>query len=77
MATTTTKQYQIRGFHCSGCADNLGRSLARLEGVVKAEADYDQAMVEVRFDPDRVGDDVIHTQISSAGFEPVALPRKG
>ncbi len=71
MATTTTRQYQIRGFHCSGCADNLGRSLARLEGVVKADADYDQAMVEVRFDPERVGDEDVHAQIRANGFEPV------
>ncbi|HZD23217.1 MAG TPA: heavy-metal-associated domain-containing protein [Acidimicrobiia bacterium] len=72
MATTTTKQFQISGFHCSGCADNLGASLTRLEGVIRADADYDQAMVEVRFDPERVGDDDIHRQIRTAGFEPVA-----
>jgi len=71
MTTTTTKQYQIRGFHCSGCADNLGRSLARLEGVIKADADYDHAVVQVRFDPERVSDDDIHTQIRASGFEPV------
>jgi copper chaperone CopZ len=70
MATTTTKQYQIRGFHCSGCADNLGRALAGLDGVIKADADYDQAVVRVRFDPERVGDDAIHTQIRASGFEP-------
>lgn len=72
MATTTTRQYQISGFHCSGCANNLGKSLARLEGVVKADADYDQALVEVRFDPARIDDDAIHTQIRASGFEPVA-----
>ena len=71
MATTTTRQYQIRGFHCSGCADNLGRSLLRLEGVVKADPDYDQAMVEVRLDPERVSDDDIHIQIRASGFEPI------
>ena len=72
MASTTTKQYLISGFHCSGCADNLGASLSRLEGVIRADAHYDQATVEVRFDPDRVGDDDIHRQIRSAGFEPEA-----
>lgn len=71
MATTTTRKYAIRGFHCSGCADNLGRSLNRLEGVIKAEADYDQAMVEVRLDPERVSDDDIHAQVRAAGFEPI------
>jgi len=73
MATTTTKQYQISGFHCSGCADNLGDSLARLEGVIKADADYDGAAVEVRFDPERVSDDDIHTQIRASGFELVEV----
>lgn len=73
MATTTTRQYRISGFHCSGCADNLGSSLARLEGVVKADADYDQAMVEVRLDPERVSDDDIHGQIRASGFEPVGV----
>ncbi|MGH3452326.1 MAG: heavy-metal-associated domain-containing protein [Haloechinothrix sp.] len=72
MATTTTKQYRISGFHCSGCADNLGASLSRLEGVSKAEADYERATVEVRFDPERVGEDDIHSRIRAAGFEPVA-----
>jgi copper chaperone CopZ len=42
-----------------------------LEGVIRADADYDQAMVEVRFDPERVGDDAIHTQVRASGFEPV------
>jgi len=68
---TTTKKYRIGGFHCSGCADNLGGSLARLEGVIRAEADYDQAIVEVRFDPERISDDDIHTRIRASGFEPV------
>lgn len=72
MASMTTRQYRIDGFHCNGCADNLGRALARLEGVIKAEADYDQAIVQVRFDPDWVTDHDIHTQIRTAGFEPLS-----
>lgn len=72
MSTTSTKQYEIRGFHCSGCADNLGRTLSRMEGVIRADADYDRAVVEVRFDPERVGETDIHGQIRSAGFEPVS-----
>jgi copper chaperone CopZ len=46
-------------------------SLARLEGVIRADADYDQARVKVRFDPERVGDDDIFTQIRASGFAPV------
>lgn len=67
--TVTTKTYGIQGFHCSGCADNLGRSLGNLEGVVRARADYDQARVAVRFDSDRVTDDDIRERINASGFE--------
>lgn len=72
MATTTTKQYQVSGFHCSGCANNLAQSLSRLEGVIKVDADYDTAMVDVRLDPARVSDDDIHDRIRAGGFEPVS-----
>lgn len=68
----TTKTYAIQGFHCSGCADNLGRSLVGLDGVIRAQADYDQARVEVRFDPARVTDDVIRERIHASGFDTTA-----
>lgn len=67
--TVSTKTYAIHGFHCSGCADKLGRSLANLEGVVRARADYDGARVEVRFDSDRITDDDIRERINASGFE--------
>lgn len=71
MAATRTASYQVQGFHCSGCADNLGKSLRRIEGVIKADADYGAGQVEVRFDPKRVSDDDLRDGIRTAGFEPV------
>ena len=70
MAAVQTMTYAVAGFHCTGCADNLGKSLRRIEGVIRADADYDAGQVEVRFDPDRVGDDDLREGIRSAGFEP-------
>jgi len=71
MATTNTSSYQIQGFHCSACANNLKASLSRLEGVIRVDADYDKATVELRFDPDRVTASDIRAQIRNSGFEPV------
>lgn len=65
-----TETIKVRGFHCTGCADNLGRALRTLEGVVRAEADYSAGHVEVRFDPERVSDDDIRDRIRATGFEP-------
>lgn len=70
MTTATTKTFQIRGFHCSGCADNLGSSLNNLDGVIRAGADYEHARVEVRFDPDRVSEEELRERILSSGFDP-------
>ncbi len=70
MTAIRTTIYPVRGFHCSGCADNLGASLSRIEGVIKAGADFDTAQVEVRFDPARVSDDEVREGIRAAGFEP-------
>jgi copper chaperone CopZ len=71
MATATEKTMGIKGFHCSGCANNLSKSLASLEGVIKAQADFDSAQVKVRFDPERVTEEDVRDQIRATGFEPV------
>lgn len=68
---TTSKTFNIKGFHCTGCADNVGRSLGGQEGVIRVDADYEQARVEVRFDSDRITEENIIEQIELAGFEAV------
>lgn len=68
---TTSKTFNIKGFHCTGCADNVGRSLGSQEGVIKVDADYEGAQVEVRFDSDRITEESIIDQIRQAGFETV------
>lgn len=71
MANTTEKIFEVRGFHCTGCADNVGRALLTLEGVIRAHADYETGRVKVRFDSDRVTEEAIRERIRSAGFDPV------
>lgn len=68
--TVTTKTFTVRGFHCSGCADTLARSLRALEGVIRADTDYDQARVEVRFDAGRATEDDIRERIRASGYDP-------
>jgi len=69
MTTVTSMTFEVRGFHCSGCADNLGTALSNLDGVIRARADYASSQVEVRFDPDRATEDDIRERIRAAGFE--------
>ncbi len=70
MATATSKTFTVKGFHCSGCSDNLGSALSNLDGVIRAQADFEAGQVEVRFDPDRVTDEDVKGQIRTSGFDP-------
>ena len=67
MATAISKTVLVRGFHCSGCADNLGSAVSNLDGVIRARVDYEVGQVEVRFDPDRVSEDEVRERIR--GFD--------
>jgi mercuric ion transport protein len=69
MATATTMTFTVRGFHCSGCADNVQTALSNLEGVIRVKADFDDSQVEVRFDPDRATETDIRDQITASGFQ--------
>ena len=68
MATAISKTVLVRGFHCSGCADNLGSAVSNLDGVIRARVDYEVGQVEVRFDPDRVSEDDVRERIRASGF---------
>ncbi len=70
MATATLKTFKVRGFHCTGCSDNLGSALTNLDGVIRARADFEAGQVDVRFDPDRVTEDDVKARIRASGFDP-------
>lgn len=66
MATETT--LKITGMDCSHCASRLGQALERAEGVIKAEVDP-AGTATVRFDEDRIGEDVLGERVRAAGFD--------
>lgn len=70
VATATKKTFAVTGFHCTGCANNLGSALNNLDGVIRARADFEEGYVEVRFDPDRVTEEDVRERIRASGFEP-------
>jgi len=69
MAATTSMTFTVRGFHCSGCSDNLSKAIGNLEGVIRARASFDDANVVVRYDEERVSEQDLKDQISKSGFE--------
>lgn len=59
----------VRGMDCSSCENAVKRSLQRLEGVIRVDAEHAADRVEVRFDLERVSEEKIKERIQAAGFE--------
>jgi len=66
---TTKNTFTVKGFHCSGCSDNLSTALNNLEGVIRADAEFEGGQVHVRYDSDRVSEQDLRDRISASGFE--------
>lgn len=66
MATQTT--LQIVGMDCSHCAQRLGQSLERLDGVIRAQVD-EAGTATVRYDEERLTIDELGQRVRDAGFD--------
>ena len=64
----TTRQYDITGMHCTGCAANLERKLAQIPGVVRAKVDFAQGQAEVAADWRQLTDDIVFESTAKLGF---------
>lgn len=61
---------QVAGMDCSHCAERLGQSLERLDGVIKAQVD-EAGAATVRFDERRLSEDDLGERVRAAGFDVV------
>jgi Cu+-exporting ATPase len=68
---------EVAGMHCAGCAENIGRSLPRIEGVRSAVADHERSVVEVVHQPSKVSEDAIREHIHELGFQVTGHAAKG
>lgn len=66
MATQT--ELRIVGMDCSHCAERLGQSLERLEGVIRATVDV-AGTATVRFDEARLTAEQLDERVRDAGFD--------
>lgn len=69
MKTTTLS---IDGMHCDGCARTVETLLARLPGVRKAEASFDQRQARVLHDPAQASDTALVAALTKGGFTATA-----
>src|SRR3546814_15940640 len=59
----------IRGMHCDGCARTVEALLARVAGVRKAEASFEERQARVLHDQEKAPEADLVTAIAKGGFE--------
>lgn len=67
-------EFAVEGMTCGGCAIATEMAVKELDGVVSADAEYDETTGEgrcrVEYDPRRVDPERMMAAIRKAGFEP-------
>ncbi|MBQ9155819.1 MAG: sulfite exporter TauE/SafE family protein [Eubacterium sp.] len=66
-----SRRIQVKGMFCEKCERRISRALLNLPGVLKANASFKNADVEVIWEPDRTDEDSLYKAIEEAGYEPV------
>ncbi|MCF8216093.1 MAG: heavy-metal-associated domain-containing protein [Chlorobium sp.] len=65
-------EFRVSGMHCSGCEVLLKEELQELEGVDAVRVSYPEGIVEVVYDADQLGNEVIAAVIGEHGFKVVS-----
>lgn len=59
----------VKGMTCTGCENSVIRALASLDGVYESEADFQEELVVVKFDPSLVSIEQITSAITRTGYQ--------
>ena len=59
---------EVRGMHTAGCAQNVERALARIEGVHHAEANLLNGTATVHYDPARATLEALRAAVADCGY---------
>ena len=64
----TVVKISIDGMHCTSCSMNIDGELEDLDGVVSSTTSYAKSQSIVDFDPQKVSQKEIETEITKLGY---------
>src|SRR4029453_17635252 len=65
---STRVDLPIEGMTCAACATRIGRGLAKLDGVERADVNLASARATIVYDPDAVGEPAFRRTIEGLGY---------
>ncbi len=60
---------RLRGMHCQGCANTIGKSLRSVEGVQKADVNFAAEQASVTYDPSAADTERLVEAVRDAGYD--------
>ena len=61
--------FQIKGMSCTGCAMRLARVIGKMDGVARADVDFETNRLQVEYDAGRTDLVKIADQAEAIGFD--------
>lgn len=69
IAAVKTIQLNVKGMTCEGCENSIETALTKMNGVVSAEARYNEGIATVSYDSTKVNVELINQAIKEVGYE--------
>jgi mercuric ion transport protein len=63
-----TAEFKISGMTCEGCTEEVKHEVNKLNGIIKADASYENTSAEVQFDKSKTNVEEITKAINSTGY---------
>ncbi len=73
---TTKVVYKIKGMHCASCSVLINKTLARMKGVVSANANYGSEKLLLEYNPSEIALEKIFEVVRKLGYT-LILPKEG
>ena len=72
-ATKVTRQFEVEGMHCDGCAQSIATALQAVPGIKSATVSFESKKATIVTDGEQLATSEIEKTISDLGFKPRLL----
>ena len=69
LGVTKTSTIHVKGMHCKNCSASVTKALKAVDGVQKADVDFEKGTAIVEYDDAKVTEEKLREVIKSTGFE--------
>lgn len=63
-----TVTFKVGGMVCDGCAANVERTLATLQGIANCQVNYANEQATVQYNPQQIAAAAIQAEVEAVGF---------